>query len=227
MGSKMRALDRMKGEPVASTEMTDEADDEDKIVQKSIVDLLDESPIDVDETDLKSQLEKIVIILLGIALKSGSLTFAKYNQLKKEYREEMMEHIRRNEVEDYDFTTDVFARLDVVIMGYEKKPGRGDKKKHSLTKDMDTVVCHQVGNLLQKTKLSTGDKDIQHQLELIIKIQLGRMLATGNLTFERYNIMKVEYRDNIHRRLHRGEIQSYNFDSDIFSQLDLAIRARN
>merc|ERR1719369_1864382 len=94
-------------------------------------------------------------------------------------------------------------------------------------KDMDMAVYHHVSNLLQKTKLSTEDKDIQRHLEFVIKVQLGRMLRVGTLTFARYTRMKAEYRDNIHRKLHRGEILSYDFDADIFSRLDTSIRSHD
>merc|ERR1712096_411430 len=49
-------------------------------------------------------------------LKAGKLTFVKYTELKNKHHERMKLKLLNNEIEYYSFDTDIFGRLDKLIL---------------------------------------------------------------------------------------------------------------
>merc|ERR1712168_190465 len=78
--------------------------DKDSIIQMLVGNLLKEAKVATDSKDLRHHEEHILSIRLGSYLKAGKLTFVKYTELKN------------NEIEYYSFDTDIFGRLDKLIL---------------------------------------------------------------------------------------------------------------
>merc|ERR1719427_1500175 len=98
---------RKKGEPEP---------DKDSIIQMLVGNLLKEAKVATDSKDLRHHEEHILLIRLGSYLKAGKLTFVKYTELKNKHHDRMKQKLMNNEIEYYSFDTDIFGRLDKLIL---------------------------------------------------------------------------------------------------------------
>merc|ERR1712212_734195 len=78
--------------------------------------LLKEAKVATDSKDLRHHEEHILLIRLGSYLKAGKLTFVKYTELKNKHHDRMKQKLMNNEIEYYSFDTDIFGRLDKLII---------------------------------------------------------------------------------------------------------------
>merc|ERR1712168_1668071 len=89
--------------------------EQDKVIQVVVTQMLQETHVPVSDRDYKYHMEQIALIRLGNLLKAGTLTFHKYNTMKQQHLQDVKEAIRNKEVDRYDFTTDIFTKLDLQI----------------------------------------------------------------------------------------------------------------
>ena len=61
---------------------------------------------------------------------------------------------------------------------------------------------------------------LQNHIEHVILIKLGKMSASGTLTFDAYTATKKKHRQQIRDRLRNNEIEVYNFDIDLYGRID-------
>merc|ERR1712119_91688 len=99
--------------------------EQDKVIQVVVTQMLQETHVPVSDRDYKYHMEQIALIRLGNLLKSGTLTFHKYNTIKQQHVQEIKEALRNNEVDGYDWNTDIFTRLDFHI-GIKERPSEAD-----------------------------------------------------------------------------------------------------
>merc|ERR1712142_137211 len=90
--------------------------DKDSIIQMLVGNLLKEAKVATDSKDLRHHEEHILLIRLGSYLKAGKLTFVKYTELKNKHHDRMKQKLMNNEIEYYSFDTDIFGRLDKLIL---------------------------------------------------------------------------------------------------------------
>merc|ERR1739838_586569 len=90
--------------------------DRDTIIQKLVENLLKEAKLPTGKRDLKYHEEHIILIKLGGLLKTGSLTFVKYSDMKTKHRTQMKAKLMSNEISDYSIDTDLFGRMDKAMM---------------------------------------------------------------------------------------------------------------
>merc|ERR1711962_939566 len=95
--------------------------EQDKVIQVCVTQMLQETHVPVSERDFKYHMEQIVLIRLGNLLKAGQLTFHKYNTIKQQHLHDIKEALRNFEIDSYDFSTDIFTRLDFHI-GIRERP---------------------------------------------------------------------------------------------------------
>merc|ERR1712013_404069 len=91
--------------------------DRDAIIQKLVGELLKEAKITHgNKKDLRHHEEHILLIRLGGLLNSGRLTYTKYVEMKTRHHAKMRQKLLDNEIEYYSFDTDVFGKLDKLIL---------------------------------------------------------------------------------------------------------------
>merc|ERR1712013_753497 len=91
--------------------------DRDAIIQKLVGELLKEAKITHgNKKDLRHHEEHILLIRLGGLLNSGRLTYTKYVEMKSRHHAKMRQKLLDNEIEYYSFDTDVFGKLDKLIL---------------------------------------------------------------------------------------------------------------
>jgi len=98
---------RKKGEPEP---------DKDAIIQKLVAELLKEAKVSTDKKDLRYHEEHILLIRLGNLMTSGRLTYTKYVDMKNKHHNKMRQKLLDNEIEYYSFDTDIFGKLDKLIL---------------------------------------------------------------------------------------------------------------
>merc|ERR1712142_1411451 len=90
--------------------------DKDAIIQRLVGELLKEAKVSTDKKDLRYHEEHILLIRLGNLLTSGRLTYTKYVEIKTKHHAKMRQKLMDNEIEYYSFDTDIFGRLDKLIL---------------------------------------------------------------------------------------------------------------
>merc|ERR1711962_1725764 len=91
--------------------------DKDSIICQLVAELLREAKVPAgNRNDLRYHEEHILLIKLGSYLKAGTLTFQKYTALKNKHHATMRQKLMDNEIEYYSFDTDIFGRLDKLIL---------------------------------------------------------------------------------------------------------------
>merc|ERR1711962_1235547 len=99
--------------------------EQDKVIQIVVTQMLQETHVPVSDRDYKYHMEQIALIRLGNLLKSGTLTFHKYNTVKQQHLADIKDALRNNEIDSYDYPTDIFTRLDFHI-GIKERPSGVD-----------------------------------------------------------------------------------------------------
>merc|ERR1711962_1049939 len=90
--------------------------DKDAIIQKLVAELLKEAKVSTGKKDLRYHEEHILLIRLGNLMTSGRLTYTKYVEMKTKHHNKMRQKLLDNEIEYYSFDTDIFGRLDKLIL---------------------------------------------------------------------------------------------------------------
>jgi len=91
--------------------------DKDSIICLLVAELLRDAKVPAgNRNDLRYHEEHILLIKLGSYLKAGTLTFQKYTALKNKHHATMRQKLMDNEIEYYSFDTDIFGRLDKLIL---------------------------------------------------------------------------------------------------------------
>merc|ERR1712096_463356 len=133
------------------------------------------------------------------------------------HRKQIRERLRNNEIDSYNFDTDVYGRIDAKMSEEEVNAARFGR----LTKrDKDRIIQTQVDILLHKEHILVNEDGLQHHIEYILLIKLCRMLKQGTLTYEKFQRMKNRHREDVRLKLRRREITSYDFDRDVYGRLD-------
>merc|ERR1712013_568325 len=104
----------------------------------------------VTERDFKYHMEQMVLIRLGNLLKASQLTFHKYNSIKQHHLQDIKDALRYGEIDSYDWSTDIFTRLDfhigikvervsevdpMVVVGPEEDYGDQERKEREKVRD--------------------------------------------------------------------------------------------
>merc|ERR1712096_92756 len=98
---------RKKGEGEANKDL---------IIQTIVGELIKEAKMTPARKDIRYHEEHILLIRMGSYLKSGTLTFQKYTEMKNKHHAQMRQKLLSNEIDYYSFDTDIFGRLDKLII---------------------------------------------------------------------------------------------------------------
>merc|ERR1719403_397517 len=89
--------------------------DRDRIIQTQVDILLQREHLLVNEDTLQYHIEYILLIKLERMLSQGTLTFERYQRMKRRHREDIRMKLRRKEIHSYDYDRDVYGRLDAAM----------------------------------------------------------------------------------------------------------------
>merc|ERR1711962_1168695 len=198
-------------------------DDRDIKVQQQVSVMIQKAQVRIDSKSFQHHSEHIIMIRLGRLHRIGSLTFDKYAEMKASHRIQLDEHVRYREIDTYDHSVDVFARLDEAITKHPiiiQLTMSGAKPK---VVEQDKVIQIVVTQMLQETHVPVSDRDYKYHMEQIALIRLGNLLKSGTLTFHKYNTVKQQHLADIKDALRNNEIDSYDYPTDIFTRLDFHI----
>merc|ERR1712002_208722 len=166
---------------------------EDTKVQIQVAKLLNDRKYIIKPKLLKHHMEHVIMIRLGTMLRDGVLTFEKYDEVKREHKQELEETLDPDEMKVYDSETDVFCILDTAIdrdlSSGEKTPG----VQKNAQGNKDVAVQTHVAGLIHQNRIAVGDKELKHHMEHVVVIKLGKKLKSGTLTFKKYTMMKKEH----------------------------------
>jgi hypothetical protein len=98
---------RKKGEGEANKDL---------IIQTIVAELIKEAKMTPARKDIRYHEEHILLIRMGSYLKSGTLTYQKYTEMKNKHHAQMRQKLLSNEIDYYSFDTDIFGRLDKLII---------------------------------------------------------------------------------------------------------------
>merc|ERR1712142_549195 len=93
--------------------------------------------------------------------------------------------------------------------------------------EKDRIIQQCLENVLVERDISLDDKSLKHHMEHIVMIRLGKSAQAGTLTFEKFNQMKEEHQEEMAEKLLQKEIESYDFDTDVFSRLNSAMTTQD
>merc|ERR1712013_694308 len=198
-------------------------DQRDIKVQQQVSVMIQKSGVRVDSKSFHHHTEHIIMIRLGKLQMAGNLTFERYTKMKTPHRIQMAEHVRYREIDMYDNDADVFARVDEAVTKHPiivKLSMSGDKPRMA---EQDKVIQVVVTQMLQETHVPVTERDFKYHMEQMVLIRLGNLLKAGQLTFHKYNSIKQHHLQDIKDALRYGEIDSYDWITDIFTRLDFHI----
>merc|ERR1712202_111656 len=198
-------------------------EDRDVKVQQQVSVMIQKSQTRIDAKSFQHHTEHIIMIRLGRLQRSGNLTFDKYTMMKNSHRMLMDEHVRFREIDTYDHSVDVFARLDEAVTKHPiiiELSLSGAKPRVS---EQDKVIQVVVTQMLQETHVPVSDRDYKYHMEQIALIRLGNLLKSGTLTFHKYNTIKQQHVQEIKEALRNFEVDGYDWNTDIFTRLDFHI----
>merc|ERR1712168_615803 len=198
-------------------------EDRDVKVQQQVSVMIQKSQTRIDAKSFQHHTEHIIMIRLGRLQRSGNLTFDKYTMMKSSHRMLMDEHVRFREIDTYDHSVDVFARLDEAVTKHPiiiELSLSGAKPRVS---EQDKVIQVVVTQMLQETHVPVSDRDYKYHMEQIALIRLGNLLKSGTLTFHKYNTIKQQHVQEIKEALRNFEVDGYDWNTDIFTRLDFHI----
>jgi len=203
-----------------NTKSSGKREEKDVLLQKHVRLIISNQVPPVTEDNLQKHIEHVILIKLGRMVHAGTLTFDAYTETKNRHHKQIKERLQNDEIESYDFENDVYGRIDRKINEEEAHASRFGR----LTKrDKDRIIRNTVDSLLIKERVIVTEDNLQHHIEHILLIKLGRMLKRGTLVFEKYTRMKNRHREDIRIRLRRKEILRYNYEVDVYGRLDAAM----
>merc|ERR1739838_672271 len=208
---------------VAGAEEKKSVLDTDVLVQKQVSIMIKRENITISAKQFRHHTEHVIMIRLGKLHQSGTLTFEKYTTMKTTHRLQMKSRVQFKEVEFYDSDNDVFAKLDAAVTNHPiivKIMTAGAIPKRE---EHDKVIQIAITKLLEETRIPITTRDFKYHMEQIIMIRMGNLLKAGTLTFHKYNTMKQEHVQDIKDAIRNGEVESYDFSTDIFTKLDVVI----
>merc|ERR1712202_52147 len=198
-------------------------EDRDVKVQQQVSVMIQKSQVRIDAKSFQHHTEHIIMIRLGRLQRAGNLTFDRYTMMKSSHRMLMDEHVRFREIDTYDHSVDVFARLDEAVTKHPiiiELSLSGTKPRVS---EQDKVIQVVVTQMLQETHVPVSDRDYKYHMEQIALIRLGNLLKSGTLTFHKYNTIKQQHVQEIKEALRNNEVDGYDWNTDIFTRLDFHI----
>merc|ERR1712183_1156997 len=198
-------------------------EDRDVKVQQQVSVMIQKSQVRIDAKSFQHHTEHIIMIRLGRLQRAGNLTFDRYTMMKSSHRMLMDEHVRFREIDTYDHSVDVFARLDEAVTKHPiiiELSLSGAKPRVS---EQDKIIQVVVTQMLQETHVPVSDRDYKYHMEQIALIRLGNLLKSGTLTFHKYNTIKQQHVQEIKEALRNNEVDGYDWNTDIFTRLDFHI----